>query len=125
MKYNENEELIKMKTKKLSIIILSIISITIVLIIIGLYCFSQIFKHREDYYVLEINNSNKETIKLFLENEKNNYCDSMYKIEYNYSFPHSSSITIYCEDSNNIELYTDNYKELIDYLRNNGEKKSR
>lgn len=115
------EKIIKTKGKMYAITTLSIISVIIIFFVMSIYLIkligNKIFKHREYYYSLEINSKNKEQIVSLLKSKEIDYCESLYKIEYTYSFPHQDGITIYCKNDKNINLYTDNKDELIEYIK--------
>ena len=109
------EELIKAKLK---IVIVTVLTIFI-LIVVSIYIISNSIskiENKKDYYVLELDN--KEEIIKLLEEDNIKYCESMYKIEYYYTFPHSSTTTIYCMEEENIILY-ESYK-IIKYIKDNG-----
>ena len=124
MDNDNNEEIIKTKGKMYAITTLSIISIIILFFVIGLYFIksfcNDFFKYKENYYSLDITNNNKEQIISFLKAKEIDYCESLYKIEYIYSFPHREEITIYCKNEQNVNLYTDNNNDLVEYIKNNG-----
>jgi hypothetical protein len=119
-----NEEIIKTKGKMYAITTLSIIGIIILFFVIGLYFIksfsNDFFKYKENYYSLDITNNNKEQIISFLKAKEIDYCESLYKIEYVYSFPHQEKITIYCKNEQNVNLYTDNNSELVEYIKYTG-----
>ena len=52
----------------------------------------------------------------------NNYCDSMYKIEYYNMFPDGTDYTIYCKEEDNINFGIDKVGEdtLATYIKNQG-----
>lgn len=121
---NNKEEIIKTKGKMYAITTLSIIGIIILFLVIGIYFIkstvNDFFKYKENYYSLDITSDNKEPIISLLKTKEINYCESLYKIEYIYSFPHREEITIYCKKEQNINLYTDNNDNLVEYIKNNG-----
>ena len=121
---NNEEEIIKTKAKMYAITTLSIIGIIILFLVIGSYFIkstgNEFFKYRENYYSLDITNDNKEQIISLLKTKEIDYCESLYKIEYIYSFPHREEITIYCKNEQNVNLYIDNNNDLVEYIKNNG-----
>lgn len=74
------------------------------------------------FYVVEIEFNNKNEIISFLEKENRNYCESMYKIEYESLFPNDYSSKIYCIDEDDISFgISDNERsDLIKYIHDNG-----
>ena len=114
----------KSKVIKQAIIIFFIIGIIILFLTIGIYIIkvSNIFKHTETCYSLDIDNTNKEQIVDLFKKKEIVFCDSLYKIEYIFSFPHYENITIYCMEDKNINIYVDNNSELIKYIKGNGKK---
>ena len=81
------------------------------------------------YYILDINDKNRNTIINLLEQEKDNifpnanvYCDSLYKIEYYNQFPDGTSYKIYCKAEENINFGIDKVGEdvLKSYIYENG-----
>lgn len=121
---NNEEETVKTKGKMYAITTLSIIGIIIVFFVIGIYFIksisNEVFKYRENYYSLDINDDNKDQIVSLLKTKKIDYCESLYKIEYIYSFPHREEVTIYCKNDKDVNLYTDNNDELVKYIKDNG-----
>lgn len=81
--------------------------------------FSRVMNNNETKYILEINDSNSDKMIKLLKDNDNKYCETMYKIEYIFSFPHYENVKIYCNDEDNIELYNMNQK-IIDYVVSNG-----
>lgn len=125
MNFDDKEE-IETKGKMYAITILSVMIAIIVLIVMGIFCIKSCFvdlsKHK--YYVIDINNFNKEDIKKLLENEKFQYCESMYKIEYEQLFPDDKSAKIYCKNEDDIifSIYDNGViSELANYIYNNGQ----
>lgn len=127
---NLNEEEVIRNGNKLGrtvLIIISIIVISIIVIIIGIHTVFTTPKPRK-YYVLDVNDSNKEEIIQLFKNEKENifrtekYCDSIYKIEYYNTFPHGTDYTMYCRNEENISfgLNTSGSDSLAKYIRENG-----
>ena len=120
-----DEDEIKTKSKMYAITTWSIIGVIIIFIIVSIFSIKSIFndlsKHK--YYVIDINNSNKEDIINLLENEGFKYCESMYKIEYEQLIPDDKSAKISCknEDDINLSIYDDGtISELANYIHNNG-----
>lgn len=74
---------------------------------------------KNTYHVLELTDDTKKEIVTILENENKNYCESMYKIEWNHSFPHSTNIKIYCKDTENI-IFNSSDSEMLKYINDNG-----
>lgn len=123
MNFNDNEEITETKYKMYSITTLSII--TVIIIFIGMVIFSTrtffnaLDKHK--YYVVEVNDDNKENIISLLENENLKYCESIYKIEYERVFTGDIFSKIYCQNEDNISLSIyDDESKLIQYIRENG-----
>ena len=73
------------------------------------------------FHVIEIDFDNKNEIISILEKENRNYCESMYKIEYESLFPNDYSANIYCMDEDNISFsISDNeHSNLIKYIYDN------
>ena len=121
---NNEEETVKTKGKMYAITTLSIIGIIIVFFVIGIYFIksisNEVFKYRENYYSLDINDDNKDQIVSLLKTKKIDYCESLYKIEYIYSFPHREDVTICCKNDKDVNLYTDNNDELVKHIKDNG-----
>lgn len=124
MKEFETEE-VKTKGKIIVVTTLSIIGAIIILFIMCVHFIKsltiEILNHRENYYSLNINDSNRSEIMSLLESKDTSYCESMYKMEYINSFPHSQSIVIYCKDEKDIHLREDSNSELMEYIQDNGE----
>lgn len=124
MKEFEPEE-VKTKGKIIVVTTVSIIGVLILLVIMSVYFMKsmtdEILKHRENYYALDINDSNRPEIMSLLESKNTPYCESMYKMEYINSFPHSESIVIYCKDEKDIHLRGDSNSGLMEYIQGNGE----
>lgn len=57
---------------------------------------------KNEYYVLEENQENKEQIILLLERENKPYCESIYQIEYAQLFPNDKSAKVYCQNGKKI-----------------------
>lgn len=117
MKLNDKEK----NKKKLIITIICMIIFIVVGILFVKNIFSKVMNSNETKYILEINNSNSDKIIKLLKDNDNKYCESMYKIEYTFSFPHYENVKIYCKDEDNIELYNTNQK-INDYIVNSGNK---
>lgn len=106
MNFEETDEEVIRKGKRLANITFIVIGVFVVLVIIGI-CLIKLFFYSlfsKDCYVLKINNSNKTKIISLLENEGQKYCDTMYKIEYVQGFPKDKVAKIYCKDENDIEF---------------------
>ena len=97
--FNDKEQKIKAKGKVYAIITFCVIGIILFFIIIGVFfikvTFNEFKKHK--YYVIEVNDSNKNEIISLLDDEKLNYCESMYKVEYEISFMGDIFSKIYCK----------------------------
>ena len=123
----------KKNSVRKAIIILSIFAISLVIILFILIFMFSINSTINDfskktYYVLDVTNKNKNEVIELLEQEKenmfynNNYCDSMYKIEYYNMFPDGTDYTIYCKEEDNINFGIDKVGEdtLATYIKNQG-----
>ena len=122
MKFNDDEDYIKRNAGIIKTIAFFLVAITVIFILL-IYTVISIFsiyniKYLKTYYILDINNKNKNTIVNLLEQEKDNifpntklYCESMYKIEYYYGFPDGTNYTIYCKDEENINFSIDKVGE--------------
>ena len=121
---NEYEK-IKLEAKKISLITFSIIGIVIIILVIIIIFFVKFFSTREDYYMLEVTSNNKNQLVHLFESEEINYCESFYKIEYIYSFPHREEVKIYCENVKDIICYPNIDNKLIKYIKENGKKGKR
>ncbi len=126
--FNESEEEIKTRGKMYAITTLSVISV-IVIYIISLInsintAFDVLFTNKKRYYVLDVDNQNKDkVIELFqTETENINYCNSIYKIEYYNGFPDGKNYTMYCKDEDNITFSIDKVEEdtLATYIYKKG-----
>ena len=75
-----------------------------------------------NFYTIEIDFNKKNEIISILEKENRNYCESMYKIEYESLFPNDYNAKIYCMDEDNISFgVADNeHSNLIKYIHDNG-----
>lgn len=127
---NLNEEKIIKSGNRLGWIILTILA---VIIISGIIIIMSIYKMftppiLRKYYVLDVNDNNKEEVTKLIEEEKENmfgietYCDSIYKIEYYNGFPDVTDYTIYCENEDNISFGMDSLDadNLSKYIREKG-----
>jgi len=111
----------------IALIIIGIVVISSIIVIMSIYKMvtSPIPKK---YYVLDVNDNNKEEIiKLYEEEMKNDtyskkYCESIYKIEYYIGFPDGTSYTMYCKDEDNISFGIDKagVDNLAKYISENG-----
>lgn len=129
---NEDEQ-IGLKEKAIAkIITITLFSITIVVIISIL-----VFKHsynkiieglsKNTYYVLDVDEDNVEKVISLIQEEKQSYCESLYKIEYYNMFPDSTSYLLYCEDEDNIKFSIDKVGTdvLSQYIYDNGTREVR
>ena len=131
MSFNEDdieEEIIKSKSKMYAITTVFII-IAIIVMIFSVWfsiksSFNGLLHSKTRYHILDINQDNKnEIINLYIQQMNNDkYCESMYKIEYHYSFPDGTDYTIYCKDGDNIKFSIDKGGEdtLAIYIDQNG-----
>ena len=121
----ENSEYLEALTKgkkyaKITFIVFGVITILLVLgFVIFIMFINNAFKYNETYYLLKVNDNNRNIIIKLLKENNNEYCELMDKIEYVHSFPHAKSLIIYCEDNTSINLYESNEK-LIDFVITNG-----
>lgn len=123
------KEVIKTKRKIYIIIILLIILFVIVPLVIRLMIY------KRTYYSLDINSENRNYIIELLEKEKTNifnassenYCNSLYKIEYSNSFPDGTDYKIYCKDEKDITFSIDKASKdvLANYIYKNGKIKTK
>ncbi len=120
---NEYEK-IKLEAKKISLITFTIIGIVIIILVIIIF-FVKFFSTREDYYMLEVTSNNKKQLVDLFESEEINYCESFYKIEYIYSFPHREEVKIYCKNVKDIIYYPNIDNKLIKFIKENGKKGNR
>lgn len=119
----EDEEIAKTKGKMYAITTLSVIG---AIVLLGIMCifsikafFNDLEKHK--YYVIEVNDSNKDEIINLLNIEKLNYCESMYKIEYERVFTGAIFSKVYCKNEDDISLSIyNNESKLIQYIHQNG-----
>ena len=129
MDFNE-EEIVKTKSKMYVITTFYVIGVIILFILIFIFSINSTINDfsKKTYYVLDVTNKNKNEVIELLEQEKenmfynNNYCDSMYKIEYYNMFPDGTDYTIYCKEEDNINFGIDKVGEdtLATYIRNQG-----
>lgn len=129
MDFNE-EEIVKTKSKMYVITTFSVIGVIILFILIFMFSINSTINDfsKKTYYVLDVTNKNKNEVIELLEQEKenmfynNNYCDSMYKIEYYNMFPDGTDYTIYCKEEDNINFGIDKVGEdtLATYIKNQG-----
>lgn len=123
------KEVIKIKRKIYIIIILLIILFVIVPLVIRLMIY------KRTYYSLDISSENRNYIIELLEKEKTNifnassenYCNSLYKIEYSNPFPDGTDYKIYCKDEKDITFNIDKASKdvLSDYIYKNGKIKTK
>lgn len=121
---NEIEkEKIKTKGKMVAITTLSIISVVVFFIGIIIY-FTKSFLNdieKHIYYFVEINDNNKEEIITLLNDENIEYCDSIYKIEYERILTGDIISKIYCNNEENISLNIYNGdSKIINYIHEYG-----
>ena len=135
MNHFKTEEEVRTKGKMIAITTLSVIGILVIVVIISILSVKSFFNNlaKHEYYILEINDDNRDEIINLLEQEKENmfynshYCSSMYKIEYTNLFPDGTDYTIYCKDEENISFSIDKAGEdkLQNYIYKNGTTESR
>lgn len=120
----DEEEISYEKGKMYAFIAFVLISIIVFGIVISIVFIKSIFKdfQTHEYYVLEIDAKNKETIISLLEKENLSYCETMYEIEYEQLFPNDKSATIYCKGGEEIKfsIYDGKKSELAQYIYENG-----
>ena len=127
---NLDEDKVIKSGNRLGWIVLIIISIVVIFSTIVIMSIYKMFISPipKKYYVLDVNDNNKEEIiKLYEEETKNDtyskkYCESIYKIEYYIGFPDRTSYTMYCKDEDNISFGIDKVgvDNLAKYIRENG-----
>ncbi|MBO5183717.1 MAG: hypothetical protein J6B64_04930 [Bacilli bacterium] len=124
MEFNDEEEIIKTKSKMYTITILSVIGVIILFITIFVFSVKSFFNDASNhkYYVLDVNTENKDKIISLLKEENIKYCESIYKIEYEQLFPNDKSAKIYCRNEKDVEFTISDNKEsqLANYIYNNG-----
>ncbi len=126
MDNDNDEELEKVKTKGkiIAITTLSIIGAIIMIIIIIIISVKSFFEDlsKNECYVLDVNENNREQIILLLKQENRKFCESIYKIEYTQLFPNDKSAKIYCTNENDITfgIYDSEPSGLANYIRENG-----
>lgn len=111
------------KAKMYAITTLSVIGVIVILIAIFVFSAKSFFDNldKHNYYVINIDDSNKEKIKDLLNAEKLDYCESMYKIEYEMVFTGDIFSNVYCKNEDNISLSIYNSEsKLIKYIHENG-----
>ena len=124
MEFNDEEEIIKTKSKMYIITILSVIGFIILSITIFVFSiesfFNDVSKHK--YYVLDINIENRDKIISLLKEENIKYCESIYKIEYEQLFQNDKSAKIYCQNEKDVEfsIYDNKESQLANYIYKNG-----
>ncbi len=122
--FDEEYEVEKTKGNTIAITTLSIIGMFVIVIIFIIILTKAFFEDisKKKYYVLEINENNKEQIISLLKQENKKYCDSLYKIEYRQNFPDDKSAKIYCSTEEDIEfsISDDKTSELANYIWENG-----
>lgn len=129
---NEDKQIgIKEKAiaKIITITLFSIVTVVIVSIFVIKYSYNKIIEglSKNTYYVLEVDENNIEKIVLLIQDEKQTYCDSLYKIEYYNMFPDGTSYLLYCEDEDNIKFSIDKVGTdvLSKYIYDNGTREVR
>lgn len=138
MDFNEDEEITKTKGKMYAITTLSVIAVIIIFVIMSILSINAFFSDlsKNVYYVFEVNNDSKDYIIDIIEEEKENYiisedkmpyCNSIYKIEYWSNFIGSQSITVYCNDEDDIQFGIDDdfSSKLVEYIKGNGIREKR
>ncbi len=97
----------------------AIIIVLMVIIILTKSFVDNLSKNK--YYILDINNDNKEQITLLLQQENREYCESMTKIEYIQLFPNDKRVKIYCNEKDINFIIRDNEtSKLANYIKANG-----
>lgn len=129
---NEDKQIgIKEKAiaKIITITLFSIVTVVIVSIFVIKYSYNKIIEglSKNTYYVLEVDENNIEKIVSLIQDEKQTYCDSLYKIEYYNMFPDGISYLLYCEDEDNIKFSIDKVGTdvLSKYIYDNGTREVR
>ena len=131
MKFEESEEEVIKRGKRIANITFGVIGAFICLILTGILLINFLLDSKE-YFVLDVNNKNIDKVLELINNEKNNFndkyfCNSIYKIEFAYSFPDGTHYTVYCKNEENISFDID--KNGIDtlekYILENGKKETR
>lgn len=122
---DDTYEFEKNKNKMFSITFLVAIGVLFLLVIIGFILIKSFFKELQDntYYVVAVNENNKNEIISLLKIIDVDYCESMYKIEYLKLFPNDGSGKIYCNDADNISfgVYdSTNDSEFVHYILEKG-----
>ena len=123
---DEDKEYEKAKPKGhlIAITTLSILGVIVLFMIVAITAITFFFEDfsKTTYYVLEVNEKNKEQILSLLEQENKRSCESIYKIEYTQLFPDDKSAKIYCLDEKDITfgIYDENPSALADYIQENG-----
>lgn len=119
----EAEEVEKTKGKMYALTILSVITAIVVLGVMSIFSLKELFDNldKHKYYVILVNDSNKAEIIDLLNAEKIDYCQSMYKLEYETVFTGDIFSKIYCKNEDDILLSIyNNESELIQYIYQNG-----
>lgn len=126
MNFNEENINVEIEKTKGKLYIITILSIIIALTIFVFFEISSLKKFNHDlqqhkYYVVEINEKNQDEIKFLLDEENLEYCESMYKIEYERVFNGKVFLTLYCKGEKNksLSIYNDESK-IIHYIFENG-----
>lgn len=134
LNFDENDEIIKTKSKMYVITTLSITGVIILFVVISIFSIKSVFNSllitKNEYFALNIDDKNKDKIIELFNNEKENifpnknYCESIYKIEYYHLFPDGTQYTMYCKDEDGITFGIDKVGEdtLATYIYENGKR---
>ena len=136
LNFDENDEMIKTKSKIYVITILFVIGTIILFFCICFFSIKLFFNSlsmKKEYFVLSVDSHNKDQVNDLFENEtKNlrydiNYCNSIYKIEYYHLFPDGNEYTMYCKDEDDMTFGIDKAGEdtLATYIYENGKREIR
>ena len=126
--YDKQNDLEKEKTKlKIWLCTISILILVagIILFIYSIYASIKSLGNdlsMHTFHVVEIDFNNKNEIISILEKENRNYCESMYKIEYESLFPNDYNVKIYCmnEDDISFGVADNEHSNLINHIHDNG-----
>lgn len=101
---NEYIENKKGKLKLFYIITFLVMGVLIMMVVFAMMIVNFILSDtgKNEYYVLEVNQENKEQIISLLEKENKPYCESIYKIEYEQLFPNDKIAKVYCRNGKKI-----------------------
>ncbi len=109
---NDDYEKVKKTGDIYARVALTIIAILTIFVIIVIIMIKSFFTKKE-YFVLDVNDKNRDKVIELFKNEKENisynknYCDTIYKIEYHHLFPDGTEYTMYCKDEDNISFSID------------------